>query len=120
MEKITHYLSIFTSSGTLICCALPALFVALGAGSVFASLISVFPALVWFSIYKIPIFIFASGMLLIGGVLQYNARNKACPIDTKNAEVCMSTRKKNLKLYLFSVFIYLLGAFFAFFIPYLF
>lgn len=36
-------LSLFTSVGTLLCCALPALLVTLGAGAVFASLVKQCP-----------------------------------------------------------------------------
>ena len=39
-------LSLFASSGTLVCCALPALLVALGAGAALSSLVSVFPQVV--------------------------------------------------------------------------
>ena len=36
-------LSLFTSTGTLICCALPALLVSIGAGAVMAGLIEAVP-----------------------------------------------------------------------------
>ena len=43
---IVPSLSLFTSLGTLLCCALPSLFVAIGAGAVLAGLISNMPFLI--------------------------------------------------------------------------
>ena len=70
-NKLVNYLSLFTSSGTIICCALPALLVSMGAGAALSSSIAVFPQLVILSIYKIPIFTGAFIMLIIAGILQY-------------------------------------------------
>ena len=41
--KLTSVLSLLTSGGTLVCCALPALLVALGAGATLASLVAAVP-----------------------------------------------------------------------------
>ena len=48
-------LTLLASTSTLICCALPALFVAIGAGATFASMVNAFPQLVIISHYKIYI-----------------------------------------------------------------
>ena len=40
--------SLFTSFSTLICCALPALLVSIGAGATLAGIISNFPQLIFF------------------------------------------------------------------------
>ena len=45
--------SLFASSSTLICCALPALLVALGAGAALSSLVSAVPQLVVLSEHKL-------------------------------------------------------------------
>jgi hypothetical protein len=66
--KLANYLSLFTSSGTIVCCALPALLVSIGAGAALSSLIAVFPQLVILSIYKIPIFMGAFVMLIISAI----------------------------------------------------
>ena len=78
---IVPSLSLFTSFGTLICCALPSLFVAIGAGAVLAGLISNFPLLIVLSKYKTILFTI-SGILIVfsGGLLWYN-RNAPCPAD---------------------------------------
>ena len=48
-------LTLLASTSTLICCALPALFVTLGAGATFASMVNAFPHLVIISHYKVYI-----------------------------------------------------------------
>lgn len=53
------WVTLATSASTLLCCALPALLVALGAGAVLASRVSVFPQLVWVSEHKIEVFVLA-------------------------------------------------------------
>ena len=64
-NSVLHTLTIFSSVGTLVCCALPALLVSIGAGAVMASLVSAVPQLVWISEHKIPLFVFAGLLLLI-------------------------------------------------------
>ena len=116
-NKLVNYLSLFTSSGTIICCALPALLVSMGAGAALSSLITVFPQLVILSIYKIPIFIGAFIMLIIAGMLQYQSRGLPCPTDKKQANACMQTRKVSMIIYFTSVGIFIIGLLFAFIIP---
>lgn len=116
-SKLVNYLSLFTSSGTVLCCALPALLVSVGAGAALSSLITVFPQLVILSIYKIPIFIGAFIMLIIAGMLQYRSRGLPCPVDKKQAYACMQTRKVSMIIYFISVGIFIIGLLFAFIIP---
>jgi hypothetical protein len=110
-------ISLFTSSGTLICCALPALLVALGAGAVLSSLVSAVPALVVLSEYKEAVFIFAGVMLAISGWLQWQSRFAPCPIDPQLRDACLRTRKTSAWIYGISVVIFLVGGFFAFVLP---
>lgn len=116
-NKLANYLSLFTSSGTIVCCALPALLVSIGAGAALSSLIAVFPQLVMLSIYKIPIFMGAFVMLIISGVLQYQTRKLPCPADKNLANACTRTRKISLVIYFASVGIFIIGLLFAFIIP---
>ena len=117
--KHLSYLSLFTSGGTLICCALPALLVGLGAGAVMASLVSSVPQIVWFSEHKLGVFIFAGIMLSISGFLQWKARSLPCPSDIALAEICNKTRVNSLRVYYFSVTVFLIGGFMAFAAPWL-
>jgi hypothetical protein len=107
-------LTLFTSLSTLVCCALPALFVTLGAGATLAGFVSSVPQLMWFSENKIPLFIFSAIMLTIGGILQYRARFEPCPVDPVLAQACTRNRRISLWVYGLSLLLFLVGLFFAF------
>ena len=115
--KTASVLSLFTSGSTLICCALPALLVGIGAGAAMSSLVSNVPQLVWFSEHKAGVFLFAAIMLLVSGVMQWRAKDLPCPADPMLAATCLATRKTSLRVYLFSLLIFLIGGFFAFIAP---
>ena len=114
------WVTLATSASTLVCCALPALLVALGAGAVLASAVSVFPQLVWISEHKIEVFVLAGVMLSVAGVLQWRAKSLPCPIDPALRNACMRSRKISLIIYWVSVAIFAIGGFFAFIAPELF
>lgn len=116
-SRAAALLSLFTSGGTLVCCALPALLVTIGAGAALSSLISAVPQLVWFSLHKVEIFLAAGLMLALSGWLQWHARSLPCPLDPELAAACTRTRKNSLRLYLLSTVIFLTGGFFAFIAP---
>lgn len=113
-QTIMPFFSLFTSLGTLVCCALPALFVTLGAGAALAGLVSNVPWLISLSEHKAWVFGIA-GILLFGtGILRYINRNAPCPVDPVAAKACIRLRNISKYMYLFSVVIYLTGFFFAF------
>jgi hypothetical protein len=114
---VSSLLSLLASSGTLICCALPALFVSLGAGATLASLIAVFPQIVWLSEHKEIIFIASAVLMLVGGVLQWRNRYAPCPVDPVLRNACLKTRKTSFILYLVSLLILAIGGWFAFIQP---
>jgi hypothetical protein len=116
-NKLADYLSLFASSGTIICCALPALLVSIGAGATLSSLFLIFPQLVAISIYKTQVFIGAFTMLVISGVLQYRARNLPCPIDEKKADACIKAKRLSLIVYFVSVGFFITGLTFAYLVP---
>ena len=113
-QSILPFLSLFTSFGTLICCALPALLVALGMGAALAGFIGAFPWISSLTEYKIYIFIGAAIMLALSGYMQWRARHAPCPADPAKAKACMRARKFSLIIWIISVMIYLIGFFFAF------
>jgi hypothetical protein len=98
---------------------LPALLVSLGAGAVMASVVSSVPQIVWFSEHKLGVFIFAGMMLSISGFLQWKARSLPCPSDKELAELCNKARVNSLRVYFFSVSVFLIGGFMAFVAPWL-
>ncbi len=110
----TSLLSLCASSSTLVCCALPALLVALGAGAALSSLVSVFPQLVWLSEHKLAVFSLAGTMLLASAWLQWRNRNAPCPVDPALRDACLRTRKAAWRMLLASGTVYGLGVWFAF------
>jgi hypothetical protein len=114
---LTSVLSLFASSSTLICCALPALLVALGAGAALSGLVGVFPQIVWLSEHKISLFITAGVLLAASGWLQWRNRSAPCPIDPALRDACLKTRKLSWRVYWVSVSIYAVGGWFAFIMP---
>ena len=116
-QTLAPTLSLFTSTGTLICCALPAVFITLGMGATFAGLVSSFPQLIWFSAQKEWIFLGAGIMLALSGWLRWRSRNDPCPIDPAEARACTRLRRIGGVIYWSSVAFYVTGAFFAFVAP---
>jgi hypothetical protein len=115
--RMVSWLALLTSSGTLICCALPALLVALGAGAALSTLVAAVPQLVWFSEHKLGVFTAATVMLTISGVLQWRSRRLPCPADPVLARACARLRQRALWIYGISVGLFAIGGFFAFVAP---
>jgi hypothetical protein len=115
----TSIASLFATSSTLVCCAIPALLVALGAGAALSSLIAVFPQIVWLSEHKEAVFTFAGLMMAGSGALQWRNRHAPCPTDPTLRNACLRTRKVSLVVYLFSMAFFLIGGWFAFVQPWL-
>src|ERR1700686_226922 len=107
-------LTILSSFTTLVCCALPALLVSLGAGAVLASLVTAVPQLVWISEHKIPLFAFAGVMLALSGISSYRNRNAPCPTDPVQAKSCLRLRRLSTRVFYVSSAAYVIGFFFAF------
>ncbi len=117
MKRFIPALSLFTSAGTLICCALPALLVTLGLGATLAGIVGTVPQLIWLSEYKGIVFGGAGLMLLAAGMLQWRARNLPCPTDPALRAACTTGRRWSLVVYFISLVIYCIGVFFAFIAP---
>jgi hypothetical protein len=107
-------LTLFGSLGTVVCCALPALLVSVGAGAVMASLVTTIPQLVWISEHKIPLFIFAGVMLLISGMTAHLNRRLPCPTDPAQARSCRRVRRWSAGVFGCSAALYAIGFYFAF------
>ena len=111
---ILEALTILSSFSTLLCCALPALLVSIGAGAALASLVSTVPQLVWLSEHKIPLFAFAGLMLAMSGISAYRNRHAPCPADPAQAASCIRVRRWSAWIFYLSVILYVIGFFFAF------
>lgn len=117
MRSLINTLTLFSSASTLVCCALPALLVTLGMGAVMAGLAVNVPGLIWLSENKAWTFGVTGLLLALNGVLLWRARNAPCPVDPKLRDACTSARKLSIRVYLVSVVMASVGAFFAFVAP---
>jgi hypothetical protein len=115
----SSWVALLASSGTLVCCALPALLVALGAGAALSAMVSVLPGLVWLSEYKGLVFGVAGALLALSGALQWRTRFAPCPTDPALRHACLRTRKASARIYGLSVALYLAGGWMAFVQPWL-
>ena len=113
-KGIVPTLTLFTSMSTLLCCALPALLVSVGAGAVMIWLVSAVPQLIWLSEHKIQLFIFSGIMLSLSGILRYRNRNAPCPADPLKAKACDRLRRISGTIFYISLLFYAVGFFFAF------
>src|SRR5947209_5656178 len=112
------YLSLFTSLGTLLCCALPSLLVLFGLGATVASVLSEAPWLVSLSHHKVWVFTIAA--VLISGNFVYvygiaprlQARSGSC--DPADPAACQTASRFSRAVLWCSAVIYLIGCFTAF------
>ncbi len=107
------WLSLFASTGTLICCALPITLVTLGMGATVAALTSSFPFLITLSQHKVWIFAGSGLLLLASGWLLYRP-GRRCPADPVQARLCERARVWNRRVYLGSVLVWGIGFFAAY------
>ena len=114
MRHIVAFLSLFTSVGTLFCCALPALFVTLGAGATFAGLTNTFPQLIWIGQHKGYIFLLGGVLLSLGLILPKLSPPVACDID---GNPCETTKSWSQPLLYGSIILYGIGGTFAYILP---
>ncbi len=107
-ESSVTYLTLFASSGTLICCALPIILVSLGLGATVAALTSDFPLLVTIAEYKTWVFVGSGGLLLMSGWLMYRS-GRACPTEPELARLCQKTQTWNRRIYWTSITLWGIG-----------
>ena len=115
---VLSYISLFTSFGTLLCCALPSLLVLLGLGATVASFLSAVPWLVVLSRHKAWVFSI-SGLLIVGNLIyvyvvapRLRQQGLACPSDAPDA--CASASRFSRILLWVSATIYGVGVFSAY------
>jgi hypothetical protein len=112
-QKASSFFALFTSTGTLLCCALPAAVAAFAGGAAVTSMVSTFPWMVPLSANKGWIFLGAGIMLVISGILVYRPKGKvACSIT--GGEGCEVAGRFTKIMFWASVIIYSTGAFFAY------
>ncbi|WP_018998268.1 hypothetical protein [Hirschia maritima] len=114
-EATAPTLALFATTSTLLCCALPALLITLGAGAVMAGLTSSIPGIIWLTEHKLILFGVSGALLIAAVVTKWMTRHAPCPIDPKLAKACAFWRRTGSIILATASVFYLVGAFFAFF-----
>lgn len=120
-SRLLAYLGLFSSVGTLLCCALPSLLVLLGFGATVGSLLSALPWLVAISQHKG--WIFAVSAFLIAANFYYVYRvaprilveRGSCPADDPDA--CARATRLSRALLWSSTILMAVGASVAYILP---
>lgn len=109
-------LVLLTSTGTLLCCALPILLVSLGLGTVVASMASTLPFLITLSLYKEWLFTGTAVLLGLTAWLLFRP-GRACPADPELAAACDTAHRWNVRVFGLSTAIWCIGFFTAYILP---
>jgi hypothetical protein len=115
LQKLLGYGGLFTSMGTLICCALPSALVLLGFGAGLASILGEFPQLIWLSENKAMVFGVSFFMLGLSWLGQRIAAREVCPVDSR--EACQSAKSWSRPIFFTTLAINVVGFIYAFVLP---
>ena len=107
-----RWLTLFVTSGTLLCCALPILLVSLGFGAVVAGLNYNIPGLLFLAEHQIWT-LSLSALLLVFLAWVIWRPNQSCPVDPELAAYCEKAKRWNQRIFWLSVMIWSIGFFFS-------
>lgn len=116
-ESLASWGALAATGSTLMCCALPALLVSLGAGASLAGIIGLFPQLIWLSTHKLVVFGVAG--LLLGITAYLQMRPAVCPTDPTLASHCGRLRRTHRAVLWVATSMYTVGVFFALVLPWM-
>lgn|SRR5689334_11721163 len=116
-SAVLSYFSLFTSLGTLLCCALPSLLVLFGLGASVASMLSFLPWLVTLSRHKAWTFSIAGALIALSFVNTYYViprlgSPEACDADDPSA--CLQASRMSKILLWVSAAVFGIGFFVAY------
>lgn len=106
------WLTLFISSSTLLCCALPILLVSLGFGAAMASLNYNIPALAFIAEHQFWVLILSAGFLLFLARLIWRPQQN-CPADPELAKYCQIAKHWNKRVFWLSIIVWCTGFFFS-------
>jgi hypothetical protein len=109
--------ALIASSGTLVCCVLPAALVAIGAGATLAGIVTAVPQLIWLSEHKPLVFGVAGALVAISGSALWIGRRTPCPTDPELTRSCRRLRRISALIYIIALISFAIGAVFAFVLP---
>ena len=106
------WLTLFFTSGTLLCCALPIVLVSIGFGAAVASLNYNIPGLVLLAEHKLLTLSLPALLLLFLAWVIWRP-NQVCPTDPQLAANCKKAKHWNQRVFWLSVVIWMIGFFFS-------
>ncbi len=113
-DKALSVFTLFTSSGTLLCCVLPAVVATIAGGAAVSSMLSVFPFLIPLSMHKEWIFAIAAILIAINGYMVFKPnQDVACDAEA-GEDGCDITGRFNKRMFYISATVLAVGAFFAY------
>lgn len=113
VPKRWSWLLLFTTSGTLICCAIPIILVSLGLGSAVASMAANAPWIITLSQYKGWTFT-VSGLLILLAAWSVYRPGRYCPTDPVLAAACEKADRWNKRFIWISALLWAIGLFAAY------
>jgi len=113
-DKALSVFTLFTSSGTLLCCVLPAVVATIAGGAAVSSMLSVFPFLIPLSMHKEWIFAIAAILIAVNGYMVFKPnQDVACDVEA-GEDGCDITGRFNKRMFYISATVLAVGAFFAY------
>ena len=113
-DKALSVLTLFTSSGTLLCCVLPAVVATIAGGAAVSSMLSAFPFLIPLSMNKAWIFGVSAILIAINGYIVFKPNQEvACDVEA-GEDGCEVTGRFNKQMFYISASVLVMGAFFAY------
>ena len=109
---------LFTTSGTLLCCAIPITLVSLGLGATVASMASSAPWLITLSLYKGWMFL-GSGLMIGLATWAVYRPGRSCPVDPELAAACAQADRWNRRFIWVSIVMWAFGFAAAYALPFL-
>lgn len=110
------WILLFTTSGTLLCCAIPITLVSLGLGTVVASMASTAPWLVTLSMYKGWMFLISALLIAASAIVVFRP-GRSCPADPELAALCGQADRWNRRFIVISAGLWLIGFAAAYALP---
>ena len=113
-DRVLSVLTLFTSSGTLLCCVLPAVVATIAGGAAVSSMLSAFPFLIPLSMNKGWIFGVSAILIAINGYMVFKPNQEvACDVEV-GEDGCEVTGRFNKRMFYISASVLVMGAFFAY------
>jgi len=112
-DKLISIFALFGSTGTFLCCVLPAVVATIAGGAAVGSMLTLFPWLIPLSQYKIWIFVVAGLLIVVNGILVLRPQGKlACSIT--GGKGCEITGRFSRIAFWTAVVIYSIGFVFSY------